>query len=138
MTRIETTNKFEQALVWFLNTFDDWQLEWVGNKNLCYDAKGLTPKGKECVIEFKFRKKWYQTKLLEKYKYDKLMALGDDIVKIYFVSDLKGSYWFWLDKLTEMEVFSKNCPSTSYWNSEKKNKEVYLLTEDQASIIHKN
>ena len=123
MTKIETTNKFEQALVWALNTLDDWQLEWVGDKNLCYDAKGFTPKGKKCVIEFKFRNKWYQTKLLEKYKYDKLMALDDDIVKIYYVSDLKGSYWFWLDKLKEMEVFEKNCPSTSYWNSKKKNKE---------------
>lgn len=138
MTKIETTNKFEQALIWALNTFDDWQLEWVGDKNLCYDAKGFTPKGKKCVIEFKFRNKWYQTKLLEKYKYDKLMALDDDIVKIYYVSDLKGSYWFWLDKLKEMKVLKKSCPSTSYWNSNKKNKEVYLLTEDQASIIHKS
>jgi len=137
MTQIERTNKFEKAFILFLNTFDDWKLEWVGDKNLCYDAKGYTPKGKKCVIEMKFRKKHYDSKLLEKLKYDNLMALSDDIVKIYFVSDPKGSYWFWLDKLSEMQVFDKHCPATSYWNEKKKNKEVYLLTEEQASIIHR-
>jgi hypothetical protein len=138
MTKIETTNKFEKAFILFLNTFDDWQLEWVGDKNLCYDAKGFTPKGNPCVIEFKFRKKYYESKLLEKQKYDALMSLKEDLTKIYFVSDPRGSYWFWLNKLSEMQVFSKNCPSTSYWNGNKKTKSVYLLDEDQASIIHKN
>lgn len=137
MTQIEKTNKFEKAFILFLNTFDEWKLEWVGDKNLCYDAKGYTPKGKKCVIEMKFRKKYYDSKMLEKLKYDNLMSLPDDIVKIYFVSDPKGSYWFWLDKLSEMQVFDKNCPRTSYWNDSKKNKEVYLLTEEQASIIHR-
>ena len=138
MTAIETTNKFERAFILFLNTFDGWQLEWAGDKNLCYDAKGYTPKGNKCVIEMKFRKKYYESKLLEKKKYDALMQLPADVVKIYFVSDPKGSYWFWLDKLAKMQVFDKYCPQTSYWNGKKLQKKIYLLTEKQASISHKS
>ena len=40
MSRIQKTNELEKALVVLLNTFDDWKLEWVGDLNLCYDAKG--------------------------------------------------------------------------------------------------
>jgi hypothetical protein len=85
--KITTTNKFEKALIWFLNSFDGWELKWVGDQNLCYDAIGKTPKGNKCVVEMKFRKKYYDTKLIEKKKYDKLMELDQDVVKIYFVSD---------------------------------------------------
>lgn len=135
MTRIEKTNKFEKAFINILNIFDNWKLNWVGDKNLCYDAEGYTPKGNKCVIEMKFRKKYYETKMLEKKKYDSLMSLPDDVIKIYFVSDPKGSYWFWLEKLTELKKLNKQCPSTSYWNSNKINKEVYLLEEKHASVV---
>ena len=138
MNKIQKVNKFEKALVKLLNTFDDWSLEWVGDQNLCYDAKGYTPKGEECVIEFKFRKKYYDTKLLEKKKYEALMKLPDDVVKIYFVSDPKGNYWYWLNKLADMKLINKSCPSTSYWNNQKVTKEIYLLTEEIASIVQKN
>ena len=134
MKQIEKTNKFEKAFVMLLNTFDNWKLEWVGDKNLCYDIKGYTPKGNKCVIEMKLRKKHYETKMLEKKKYDALMALPDDVVKIYFVADPKGNYWFWLDKLEELNLMTKNCPTTSYWSGTKKEKEVYLLHENQASV----
>jgi len=138
MNKIQKVNKFEKALVELLNTFDDWKLEWVGDQNLCYDAKGYTPKGEKCVIEFKFRKTYYDTKLLEKKKYEALMDLPNDVVKIYFVSDPKGNYWFWLNKLSDMKVFEKSCPTTSYWNNQKTTKEIYLLSEDLASMIQKN
>lgn len=138
MNKIQKVNKFEKALVKLLNTFDDWNLEWVGDQNLCYDAKGYTPKGEKCVIEFKFRKKYYDTKLLEKKKYEALMKLPNDVVKIYFVSDPKGNYWYWLDKLADMKLINKSCPSTSYWNNQKVIKEIYLLTEEIASIVQKN
>jgi len=135
MTKIEKTNKFEKAVIEFLNLFDDWQLEWVGDKNLCYDAQGYTPKGNKCVVEMKFRNKYYETKMLEKKKYDSLMELPEDVVKIYFVSDPKGTYWFWLEKLTQLEKIKKDCPTTSYWSNDKISKEVYLLDEKYASII---
>ena len=135
MSRISVTNKFEKAFILILNTFDNWRLEWVGSKNLCYDAKGYTPKDNKCVIEMKFRKKYYETKMLEKKKYDALMSLPDDVTKIYFVSDPQGSYWFWLDKLKDLKTFDKSCPTTSFWGGKKITKEVYLLTEDLASVI---
>lgn len=131
---ITKINRYEKAVVYFLNKYDGWELEWAGDKNLCYDAIGKTPKGNKCVIEMKFRNKYYDTKLLEKAKYDSLMALKD-YVKIYYVSDPKGAYWFWLDKLSEMQVIEKNCPTTTLWNDKKKQKEVYLLSEEQASLI---
>jgi hypothetical protein len=135
MRQIEKTRKFEKALVLFLNTFDDWKLEWNGDGNLPYDASGFTPKGNKCVIEMKFRKTHYEEKMLEVKKYNDLMDLDDDLVKIYFVSDPKGSYWFWLDKLKELNIMTKKCPVKTYWNSNKVQKEVYLLHEDQASIF---
>ena len=138
MKKITTTNKFEQALVWFLNAFDDWKLEWCGDENLCYDARGYTSKGHKCVIEMKFRKKYYKTKLIEKYKMDELLKLPKDVVKIYFVADPKGTYYFWLDKLKDMEVINKRCPSTTFWRKHTIEKQVYMLDEDWASIVNKS
>ena len=54
----------------FLN-LDGWDLEHCGDGYSRYDAKGKTPKGNvDCVIEMKFRKKYYEDKMLEKEKYD--------------------------------------------------------------------
>ena len=61
----------------------------VGTYNICgtgnkpYDAFGKTPKGKNCILEMKFRKKYYEEKMLESDKYETLMALDKDIVKIF-------------------------------------------------------
>ncbi len=135
--KITATNKFEKALIMFLNTFDNWDLKWVGDHNLCYDAIGKTPKGKDCVIEMKFRKKYYDTKLIEKKKYDALMKLGDDVVKIYFVSDPKGTYYYWLNGLDNLEMLNQKMPSTTFWRKHTIEKEIYLLKEEWASIIDK-
>ena len=135
--KITTTNKFEKALIMFLNTFDGWNLKWVGDQNLCYDAIGKTAKGKNCVIEMKFRKKYYDTKLIEKKKYDALMKLDPDLVKIYFVSDPKGTYYYWLNGLDNLEMLNQKMPSTTFWRKHKIQKEIYLLKEEWASIIHK-
>ena len=62
---INQINKLEKAVVFFLN-FDNWDLKWVGDQNKPYDAIGKTPKGYPCVIEMKFRDKYYEKKLLEK------------------------------------------------------------------------
>ena len=64
---LQRINDLEQAVVLILN-MDGWQLEWCGGGYDHYDAKGTTPKGKECVIEMIFRNKYYETKMLEKYK----------------------------------------------------------------------
>ena len=36
--------KYEKALINLLN-LDGWNLEWCGNENTFYDARGYTPKG---------------------------------------------------------------------------------------------
>ena len=112
-----------------------WQLRWAGGGYDHYDAIGLTPKGHECVLEMKFRNKYYKEKLLEKYKYDALMGMSDDLVKLYLVSDTKGTYLYWLNYLELPEVKELYCPDTTLWTKKKVLKKVYLLTEDMASIV---
>ena len=132
---IESVHRLEKAYVLLLNSFDGWDLEWCGGAYEHYDAIGKTPKGSDCVIEFKFRNKYYETKMLEVYKYDKLMQMPDDIVKIYNVHDSKGSYMFWLNSLILPQPVDMYCPKTTVWQGSKVNKPVYLLDESQAATI---
>jgi hypothetical protein len=134
---IQKIHKLEQAVIWFLN-FEGWELTHTGSEFEHYDAKGITPKGRKCVIEMKFRKTYYETKMLEVKKYEALMSLPEDIVKIYFVSDPKGTYMFWLDGIEKLKSVKKYCPRTTLWNDQKKSKEVYLLDENLASYVNKN
>ena len=64
---IKTINEWEKAVVFLLN-LDGWDLKHCGDGNSRYDAKGKTPKGKDCIIEMKFRNKYYEDKMLEKDK----------------------------------------------------------------------
>ena len=66
--------EWEKAVVFLLN-LDGWELEHCGDGYSRYDAKGKTPKGMDCVIEMKFRNKYYEDKMLEKEKYDALISL---------------------------------------------------------------
>jgi hypothetical protein len=132
---IERLHQLEKSYVLLLNAFDGWELEWCGGGFDHFDAKGKTPKGKECVIEFKFRNKYYQTKMLEVFKYEKLMAMPDEVVKIYNVHDAKGSYMYWLNNLIVPEPVDMYCPKTTVWQNNKVNKSVYLLEESQAATI---
>ena len=134
---ISKQHKLEQAIINVLN-LDGWDLEWCGGGYDHYDAKGKTPKGKDCVMEIKFRNKYYETKMLEVFKYDKLMEMPDDVVKLYFVNDPKANYLFWLNDVDLGEAKDMYCPSTTLWNNTKRNKSVYLLQENQASIINTN
>ena len=128
-------HKLEQSIVKILN-LDGWQLKWTGEGSQSWDAEGLTPKGKECVIEMKFRNKHYDTKMLEKFKYDKLIAKGK--VALYFVNDPKNNYLFWLNELTDLEIKDMYCPDTTLWTKKKLLKPCYLLKEEDARIINKN
>ena len=132
---IEIIKKFENVLVAFLN-MDGWNLEWTGNGFKHYDACGFTPKGNPCVIEMKFRNKYYEDKLIEKDKYDSLMAL--DVVKLFFVNDPKGNFMYWLDTLEMPAPVKKYCPDTTMWTKKRLLKDVYLLKENQAVRININ
>jgi len=134
---ISKIKKLEQAVVQVLN-FDGWDLKIPEDNFSRYDAYGTTPKGKKCVIEMKFRNKHYEDKMLEKDKYDALMSLDDDIVKIYFVADTKGNFMYWLNTLKMPETVKKYCPDTTMWTKKRLIKDVYLLQEKDASIINLN
>lgn len=138
---IEKVHKLEQAVVQILN-FDGWQLEWTGEGKSRFDAEGMTPvkngTRKQCVIEMKFRNKYYSDKLIEKNKYDALMNLDEDIVKLYFVADPKGNYLYWLNDLTLPQLETKNIRKTTLWQNEKTAKELYMLPESKAVIVNLN
>ena len=132
---IKEVHKWEQSVVEILN-LGNWNLTWCGGDYEYFDAKGLTPKKKECVIEMKFRYKYYKTKMLEKGKYANLMALPDNIHKLYLVFDPQGMYIFWLNRIKLPDIDKLNCPDTTLWTKKKKEKEVYLLEESLASYIN--
>ena len=134
---INKVHLLEQAVVKILN-LDGWDLDWSGGGFEHYDAVGETPKGRPCVIEMKFRNKYYETKMLEVAKYENLMDMPEDMVKLYFVNDPKANYMFWINDIDLGEPKEMYCPDTTLWTKSKKNKMVYLLKEDQASIININ
>ena len=137
MSEINNIQKWEKAVVAIFNILG-WDLVWSKNQFEHYDARGLTPKGFECVMEMKFRNDYYEKKLLEKYKYDKLMEMDDDIVKLYFVNDPKGNYLFWLNKLQLKQTSKLWCPETTLWKSKKVMKTCYLINERDAIITNIN
>jgi len=138
---LKKINKFEKAVVMILN-FDGWDLKHTGDGSTKWDAEGFTPekngKRSRCVIEMKFRNKYYEDKMLEKDKYDALMDLDDDIIKLYFVNDPKGNFMYWLNTLKMPKTIKKYCPDTTMWTKKRLLKDVYLLTENDAVIINLN
>jgi len=135
MTKIKDIHRWEQSVVTLLN-LDGWTLNHTGEGNVSWDAEGTTPKSQDCVIEMKFRNKYYETKIIEKAKFDKLIATGK--VALYFVNDPKGNYLFWLNNLKDLEVKKMYCPDTTLWGSKKVSKPCYLLKESDAAIVNIN
>ena len=130
--KIDNVHQWEQAIVSLLN-LDGWKLEWCGGGYEHYDAKGYTPKGKCCVIEMKFRKTHYKDKMIEKYKYEKLIK--EDCVALYFVNDPNGNYIFWLNDLKMPKEVSMFCPDTTLWTKKKIQKPCYLIPENLAHRV---
>ena len=131
----DDSEKYEKTICLWLNGYLNFRLDWVGDENTFYDLRGMTPNNNKCVIEVKVRNKYYKDKMLEKYKYDKLMSLPEDVVKLYYVNDPKGSYIYWLNKIDIPKVSTIRCPTTTMWSKERKDKEIYLLPERLASVV---
>lgn len=129
-------HKLEQAVVKFYNGIDDWELVWAENKKDFYDAYGKTHKGIPCYMEMKFRNTYYEYKMLEKNKYDKLMEHDPEAAKLYLVSDPKGTYLYYLNKLEMPEPVEMYLPDSTLWTKKRKKKLVYLLKEEMASIVN--
>tara|TARA_R100000935_G_scaffold57360_1_gene91135 strand:- start:60 stop:476 length:417 start_codon:yes stop_codon:yes gene_type:complete len=134
---IKQVKKWEKAVILLLN-FDGWDLKAPEDEFSHYDAVGKTPKGLDCVIEMKFRNKYYSDKMLEKYKYDALMSLNKNIVKLYFVNDPKGNFMYWLNALKMADPIKKYCPDTTMWTKKMLLKDVFLLKENEAVRININ
>ena len=122
---LQKINKWERAVVLLLN-LDGWDLKWTGEGFTHWDAEGKTPKGFDCVIEMKFRTKYYSEKMLK------------NIIKLYFVNDPKGNFMYWLNTLKMPIPIKKYCPDTTMWTKKRLLKDVYLLKENEASRININ
>jgi hypothetical protein len=135
MSNETSHHKWEQGIIHLLN-LDGWELEWTGEEFESFDAKGKTPKGFDCVMEFKLRHAYYPTKILEKFKYDKLMA--ENCMRFYYVFDSRGNYLYFLDTLVLPEPTIISSKQTEkYENRNIIDKQVYMIAESQASIINK-
>ena len=86
----------------------------------------------------KFRNKYYPTKMLEKDKYDALMSLGKDVVKIFYVFDTKGNFMYFLNTLKLPKLIKKTCPDKTMWTKNRIQKDVYMLNENDAVRINLN
>jgi hypothetical protein len=87
-------------------------------------------------MEIKLRKKYYEDKMIEKYKFDKL--LKEDAIALYFVADPKGNYIFWLNDLPKQEEVEMYCPDTTLWTKKRIKKPCYLLKERDAHRVQAN
>ena len=127
---IEKIHLLEQQLVFLLN-LDGWQLEWSGVDYSHYDAEGLDLNGKNCIIEFKFRREAYIDKMLEVYKFQALLDV--DIAKKYYaVIEFKGCWVFDLDSI-EYTSQTINSPRQSIFEETNKiEKEVMMLEKSSA------
>jgi hypothetical protein len=76
--------------------------------------------------------------MLEKDKYDALMAIDKEVIKIYFVNDPKGNFMYWLNTLEMPKTEKKYCPDTTFYTKKRMLKDVYLLKENQAVRINLN
>lgn len=132
---ISKVHQFEQSIVTLLN-LDGWNLEWCGGGFEHFDAIGTSPKGKQVVLEIKLRKKYYKDKMIEKYKFDKLIK--EDAIALYFVADPKGNYIFWLNDLAKQEEVEMYCPDTTLWTKKRIKKPCYLLKERDAHRVQAN
>jgi hypothetical protein len=137
MSNRTSHHQWEQAAIHLLN-LDGWDLEWCGESTEHYDAKGKTPKGFDCIMEIKLRHSYYPTKILEQYKYLKLMQ-EPNCMKFYYVIDVDGNYLYHLDSLILPELVNiKSKVTEKFDESYKMNKPVYMLSESQAAIVNKN
>lgn len=110
-----------------------WRLVHTGKTTLPFDAQGISPRGRKCVIEMKFRNKYYDTKMLEYHKYKRMMSLESDILKFYHVIDPEGDYLYLLNDFKSTDKTVLYCPTHSLWNVDtKRNKDVFLLKEEEA------
>lgn len=90
----------EKGVVMMLNTFDDWDLDFVGSEFLT--AVGETPKEIPCVLKLHIDLE--SEPYIYKAHYEELMKYPADMVKLYMFNNTISNHLFWLD---EMNINSK-------------------------------
>jgi hypothetical protein len=131
MTNQEKHKQWERGIILLMN-IDGWELEWIDDDSLHYNAKGKTPKGFDCIIAFKLLHTYYNNKSIQKWKYDALMQ--EKCMKFYYVFDCKGNYLYHIDNLLMNEQFTfLDCQSNEV---KLINEFIYLFSESQASIVN--
>ena len=125
MTR-KDVYKWEQELIFLLN-LSGWQINWSADPYCHYDSIGYDKQGSQCVMEFKFRRSYYKTKILEKKKYNWLKETGK--AKLYYVAiDAKGCWIYDLDNIHKAKKITLELPKETITdNIVKEPREVYEL-----------
>jgi len=123
---------WEQKILTAMNSIG-WNLTLSENQYEHYDAYGKTPKGFDCVIELKRRHKYYADKVMEVYKYEKLMEM--ECLKFYYVFDTRGNYLFLLDKLElPCSLLIQSAETIVFDKKNIIDKRVYFLSESKAIL----
>lgn len=117
----------ERAVVQVMN-LDGWQLESVTDNK----AKVLTPKGKTCSLILRVEKQ-EKTPYITKKDYEQLMSASGE-VKVYFYSDTKVNYLYWVNDIIVGEESALISDTTLFG----KTTVVYELEPSQALLTVKN
>jgi hypothetical protein len=117
----------ERAVVQVMN-LDGWQLESATDNK----AKGLTPRGKTCSLILRVEKQ-EKTPYITKKDYEQLMSASGE-VKVYFYSDTKVNYLYWVNDIIVGEESALISNTTLFG----KTTVVYELEPSQALLTVKN
>ena len=99
---------WEQQLIFLLN-LDGWQLNPSLDKYCFYDANGKDLNGKSCIMEFKFRREYFKTKILACQKYNNLTRYKVDAI-YYAVIDSKGCHIYNVSAIDHKNVITLELP----------------------------
>ena len=123
---LSKTHTLEKAVIDLLNV-DGWNLTHTGSGYEFFDAMGLTPKGYECVIEMKFRKKYYDEKnILELILMTKTFEIPDSDLSLDLL-DLD----IYIKEITNMTTKIKTIHENMIWL-------LYYGNENQKLTVRRN
>jgi len=126
----------EKELFDFLKTNYLPDLELAKDKFCFYDCYS---KENKLIIELKCRREHYDTLMLEKYKYNKLIQYSSQAEIRYITYTPKGIYSFNINELKDINWTSGTMPMTTDFNrSQKIKKEFTMLSLDIAKVLKIN
>ena len=124
MTRAQIY-ELENELIFLLN-MSGWHIEWSEEKYCRYDAIGTDLNCQSCVMEFKFRRKFYKTKILETKKYNALLDQNKEMY--YCVVDQKGCHIYDLANIDRNNLIELKLPKETITdNIQKESRWVYEI-----------